>query len=402
MDSSIQLGRSQQWKLRRDNHPPQEAVPRSSHQLVRQEHTRTSSMGLDPAQLSFTVAICTYNGAQRIPDVLDCLCLQAGTKRLNWEVIVVDNNSTDETAAVVAQYQAQWPLAIPLRYVFEKRQGAGYARHKAMGVAASPLVGFLDDDNLPSPDWVEAAYRFAQQNPAVGAYGSRIQGDFERHPPKDFERIAPFLALTDRGDDPLLYHPQAKILPPGAGMVVRRDLWLKHVPVDPVLGGRTQSSMLTGEDLEAVLHIQRAGWEIWYNPEMQLQHKIPGKRLEPQYLVKLMRGIGLSRQRTRMLSLPAWQRPLMFWAYHLNDVCKLVKHLVKYKRAVWQEPVPASEMTLYLFSFLSPYYLWLRQFRNWQSTSRQAASPAVSHSSDSLETSQKESPGADCKNSKLN
>jgi cellulose synthase/poly-beta-1,6-N-acetylglucosamine synthase-like glycosyltransferase len=271
MDSSIQLGRSKQWAFHRGDYPDQVAINHSSSPLARQEQTRSNPMGLDPAQLSFTVAICTYNGAKRIPDVLDCLCLQAGTESLNWEVIVVDNNSTDETAAVVAQYQARWPLAIPLRYVFEQRQGAGYARHKAMRVAASPLVGFLDDDNLPSPAWVEAAYRFAQQNPAVGAYGSRIQGDFERHPPKDFERIAPFLALTDRGNDPLLYHPQAKILPPGAGMVVKRDLWLKHVPMDPVLGGRTKSSMLTGEDLEAVLHIQRAGWEIWYNPEMQLQ-----------------------------------------------------------------------------------------------------------------------------------
>jgi GT2 family glycosyltransferase len=365
MDSSIQLGKSQQWAFRRDNPFDQDVVPRSSHKLVSPEQTCTSSTGLDTAKLDFTIAICTYNGAKRISDVLDCLCAQENVSHLTWQVMVVDNNSTDDTAAVVRQYQARWPFAKPLRYVFEKRQGAGYARHKAMQVAESPLVGFLDDDNLPSPAWIAAAYSFAQQNPAVGAYGSRIQGDFERTPPKDFERIAPFLALTDRGDDPLLYHPQAKILPPGAGMVVKRDLWLKHVPVDPVLGGRTQSSMLTGEDLEAVLHIQKAGWEIWYNPEMQLQHKIPEQRLEHQYLVKLMRGIGLSRQRTRMLSIPIWQRPFMFWAYHLNDLCKVVKHVTRYNRAAWQEPVAASEMTLYLFSLLSPYYLWYRQMRNW-------------------------------------
>ena len=349
--------------FRKGINSPADTANLPSSRRSNSDHAYIDPMGLYTARLDLTVVICTYNGAKRIPDVLDCLCLQAETHSLNWEVIVVDNNSTDETAAVVEQYQKHWPLSSPLRYVFEKRQGAGYARHKAMQVAASQLVGFLDDDNLPSTDWVAAAYRFAQKHPSVGVYGSRIEGDFERTPPKDFERIAPFLALTDRGKEPLLYQPAAKILPPGAGMVVKRDLWLKHVPTDPVLGGRTKSSMLTGEDLEAVLHIQKAGWEIWYNPEMCLQHKIPQQRLEPQYLINLMRGIGLSRQRTRMLSFAPWQRPLIFGAYQLNDIFKVVKHVAKYRFAAWQEPVAASELNLYLFSFLSPYYLWYRQFR---------------------------------------
>ncbi len=355
-------------------------------------------MGLDTAHLDFTVVICTYNGAKRFPEVLDCLCLQVDTDHLRWEVIVVDNNSTDETAAVIEQYKAQWPLAIPLQYVFEKRQGAGYARHRAMRVAESPLVGFLDDDNLPAQNWVASAYRFSQKYPSAGGYGSRIQGDFEHTPPKDFERIAPFLALIDRGDEPLIYKPHEKVLPPGAGLVIKRDLWLKHVPADPVLGGRTQSSMLTGEDLEAILHIQRAGWEIWYNPEMCLQHKIPKQRLEHQYLINLMRGIGLSRQRTRMLSMPVWQRPPMFWTYHLNDVFKMMKHIAKYKAGTWQEPVAASEMSLYIFSFLSPYYLWYRQLRylwhrqfsGWQERQNQSVSDGTENPQPALETAHQE------------
>ncbi|MGD1905509.1 MAG: hormogonium polysaccharide biosynthesis glycosyltransferase HpsE [Leptolyngbyaceae cyanobacterium] len=365
MDSSLQLGKSQHLEFRQEVHRSQETSNQPAPQRFSQAQTYTKPMGLEAAQLDLTIAICTYNGANRIPEVLDCLCRQENIQHLNWQVMVVDNNSSDQTAAVVKHYQAQWPFAMPLRYVFERRQGAGYARHRAMQVAESSWVGFLDDDNLPAPNWVGAAYDFAKSYPSVGVYGSRIEGDFEHEPPKDFERIAPFLALTDRGDQPLLYHPHAKILPPGAGMVVKRDLWLKYVPVNPVLGGRTQSSMLTGEDLEAVLHIQRAGWEIWYNPEMQLQHKIPQQRLEHQYLVKLMRGIGLSRQRTRMLSVSPWQRPIIFWAYQLNDLLKMVKHVIRHNLAAWQEPVAASEMTLYWFSFLSPYYLWYRQLRNW-------------------------------------
>ncbi|WP_008317962.1 hormogonium polysaccharide biosynthesis glycosyltransferase HpsE [Leptolyngbya sp. PCC 6406] len=311
------------------------------------------------AALDFTVAICTYNGAERLPDVLDCLVEQGPIEDCNWEVIVVDNNSTDATPQVVQTYQKKYPH-LGLRYTSESRQGAGYARHTAIREAHSSLVGFLDDDNLPESNWIQASYYFAQEHPQAAVIGSRIHGDLETDPPAHFERIAAFLALTDRGNEPIPYRPQQKILPPGAGMVVRRDLWLRHVPDEPVLGGRDGKSMLTGEDIEAVLQIQQAGGEVWYNPAMRIAHKIPAKRLQRQYLLSLMRGIGLSRHRTRMLSLPAWKRPLMFWAYHLNDLRKVLIHLKRYGSDAWTDTVAASELTLYLFSLVSPYYLWQR------------------------------------------
>lgn len=326
----------------------------------------------EDVQLDFTIAICTYNGGDRIPDVLERLCWQLNADDLLWEVIVIDNNSTDHTAAVVERYQRQWPLPVPLRYAFEPRQGASYARHRAVRLARSPLIGFLDDDNLPSMTWVSAAHRFAQNYPRAGVYGSRIRGDFEINPPENFDRIAQFLALTERGNDPLLYRPEKKVLPPGAGMVVRRDLWLAHVPPAPTLIGRIDNSMVGGEDLEAVLHIQQAGWEVWYNPTMRLYHKIPDRRLKRDYLKSLMRGIGLSRQRTRMLSLLPWQRPLLFWAYHGHDLYRVLRHLVQYRAAVWQDTVAACELTLYVYSFLSPYYFWGRQALQWLAQWRKA------------------------------
>lgn len=309
-------------------------------------------------QLDFTVAICTYNGANRIPDVLDCLRWQLKTEGIKWEVIVVDNNSNDNTVGVVRQHKINWPYPCALRYAFEPRQGAGYARQKAVKISQSNWIGFLDDDNLPSMVWVYEAIQFAKQHPRAGVFGSRIRGLFAGETPENFERIAPFLALTDRGLRPLLYAPEKKVLPPGAGMVVRRDAWLANVPEDPVLSGRTSESMLTGEDLEALLHIQQAGWEVWYNPTMQLEHKIPEHRLTRRYLINLMQGVGLGRHRTRMLSLPVWKRPLMFWAYCVNDMRKILMHILKYRIQAWSDTVAASELTLYLYSLVSPYYLW--------------------------------------------
>jgi glycosyltransferase involved in cell wall biosynthesis len=125
-----------------------------------------------------TVAIPTYNGEKRLPDVLDRLRSQIDTESFSWEVLVVDNNSTDNTAQLVREYQKTWPATYPLKYCFAPEQGAAFARQRAIEKASGELVGFLDDDNLPENNWVVSAYNFAQTHPDVGAYGSQIHADF--------------------------------------------------------------------------------------------------------------------------------------------------------------------------------------------------------------------------------
>ena len=307
----------------------------------------------------FSVVIPTYNGAARLGLLFDCLRNQINTDALDWEIIVVDNNSIDDTRAVVQQYQTEWPNNIPLRYVLERRQGAGFARDFGLKAAKSPLIGYLDDDNLPEEDWVSAACEFASKHPEAGAIGSRICGKFSTTPPKDFDRIAAFLALTDRGPDPIPYKPETKILPPGAGLVVRRQAWLDNIPDRRALAEKF-GKREAGEDLEVVLYIQNAGWEVWYNPHMRMQHDIPASRLAKDYLVKLFAGIGLSRYHTRMLSFKAYQRPFVLLPYALNDVRKILLHLVRYRERVITDTVAASEMMLYLASLASPLHSWYR------------------------------------------
>lgn len=313
----------------------------------------------DRVAADFTVVIVTYNGADRIGAVLDRLCHQIGTADIIWEIIVVDNNSTDHTRAVIQRYQASWPQAVPLRYEFELQQGAGFARHHGTKVANSPLIGYLDDDNLPWINWVRSAHRFAQEHPNVGVFGSRIRGKFATSPPAHFERIAALLALTDRGPKPIPYRPEAKILPPGAGLVVRRQAWLDNVPEERTLAEKF-GEREAGEDLEVVLRIQQAGWPVWYNAEMWMHHEIPGSRLTRAYLIRLCRGIGLSRYHTRMLSFSPWQRPLMVLPYAINDARKILRHLLRYRQQVFTDTVTASEMMLYVASLISPLHSWYR------------------------------------------
>lgn len=337
-------------------------LPSYTQRLLRRLRLKLATASPCSEVLDLAVVICTYNGEQRLPQVLDCLLAQLGTEHLAWEVIVVDNNSTDGTVQVVKTYQQHWPQDIPLRYAFEPRQGAAYARQHAIDIARSPLIGFLDDDNHPALGWVLAAQRFGQAHPQAGAFGSRIGGDFETTPPANFDRISAMLALSERGSEPLIYDPRQKILPPAAGLVVRRQAWLSSVPEQLSLADAI-GFQAAGEDWEAVLHMQRHGWEIWYNPAMRMQHQIPASQFERDYLLRLFRGIGLSCHHTRMLSVAGWLWPLMTLLYMANDLRKIVRHLVRYRAEAIADTVTACELTLYVYSLVSPFYMAQRMWR---------------------------------------
>lgn len=310
--------------------------------------------------VEFTIAIPTYNGESRLPKVLERLRCQTAVEDFNedfnWEILVVDNNSTDGTAKLIQEYQA-WDNNIALRYCFEPEQGLAFARQRAIKEANGEFVGFLDDDNLPAPNWVSEAYKFGKKHPSAGAYASQIHGLFEVEPPEHLKQIIFYLAITERGSEPLLYEPRKKGVPPGAGLVVRRNVWNECVPQRLFLTGRVGSSMLAGEDAEALLYIHQAGWEIWYNPAMEIQHIIPSWRLEKNYLISLMRGIGLGRYHLRMLLLETWQRPFAFLLYLPNDFRKVALHFIRYRQVIKSDIVAACEMQRLIATLISPFYL---------------------------------------------
>lgn len=313
--------------------------------------------------VDFTVAIRTYNAANSISQVLDRLRSQIDTEHINWEIIVVDNNSSDNTAQIVQEYQSSWEQAYPLKYYFEPKQGAAIARKRAMEEAQGKLVGFLDDDNLPAADWVAQAYEFAKSHPQVGAYGGQIHGEFKVEPPKDFQKIAVYLAIIERGNKAFCYNNhKKKVLPPGAGLVISKKAWLDSVPKNLFLLGPSGKSLSTkGEDIEILSYIQNAGWEIWYSPQMHIYHQIPSWRLERDYLISLARGTGISRHHIRMIRLKTYQRPLAFFAYLANDFRKMIFYWQKNHSLIKTDTVTACEMAILTSIFISPFSLWISQ-----------------------------------------
>ncbi|USR91428.1 hormogonium polysaccharide biosynthesis glycosyltransferase HpsE [Phormidium yuhuli AB48] len=309
--------------------------------------------------MDLTIAICTHNGETRIPRVLDrlCDCRQYTPESITWELLIIDNCSTDATSYICQSYGDR----LPLKIIQEGQKGLAFARQRAVEAAQGELVGFLDDDNLPDTDWIRQAVEFGEQHPDAGAYGSRIFPDYSVEPPPNFHRIAPFLAITDRGPDARPYPREKRLLPPGAGLVVRRQAWLTSVPPKLTLVGRTTSMALASEDLEALVHLQQHRWEIWYAPQLRVHHLIPSWRLEPDYLYTLMRGIGLSRYRTRMLSFSPILRPLALIAYSLNDSRRILRHLLCYRGQLREDIVAQAELRFYIACLTSPFFFWKQQ-----------------------------------------
>ena len=103
--------------------------------------------------LGVTVAICTYNGAERLPATLKCLRVQVVPPEVLWEVIVIDNASADNGSEVALAYWSS-EVPVPLRVVREERLGLSYARERAFAEAIYPIVLFVDDDNWLNSNWV--------------------------------------------------------------------------------------------------------------------------------------------------------------------------------------------------------------------------------------------------------
>jgi glycosyltransferase involved in cell wall biosynthesis len=293
-----------------------------------------------------------------VPAVLNRLLAQQDAEGFEWEVIVVDNNSTDATARIVHEYQKNWSIHAPLRYCFEKEQGKSFAMAHAMEKARGAWVAFLDDDNIPALDWVAAAQQFAGEHPQAGAFGGQIHGLFEEEPPETFGLVKPLFALNDR-TEPTNYTAGNNIefAAPGAGLVIQQEAWEDSIPGNGLLQQGTVKDRRgeVGEDFELQWWLYQNGWEIWHNPSMHLHHKIPRSRFDEEYLTQFFKAIGRSRYPLRMMRYKPWQRPFIAMAYLLADGAKLLKLCVEYGVEVFRDRFVRGRALVIMHSIAAPF-----------------------------------------------
>lgn len=248
--------------------------------------------------LKASIIIPTFNGAQRLHIPLQALVLQT-TPNGSFEVIIVDNASTDDTSDVANNHWAITALRqrnIECKLVHEERKGAGYARIRGVCEARGSFVCCLDDDNAPEPDYVACAIA-AFADDSIGLLVSRIYPRYESgFPTPSMERREHLLAINQKmGDDPVEWPATPTMVPSlGAGMWVRRSAFLAAVPwqyPDLMLAGRKGSALACGEDVEIGFLLGKAGFKRVYCPQIVIHHVIPSSRLTTQYFCRLIIGI---------------------------------------------------------------------------------------------------------------
>lgn len=240
--------------------------------------------------MKFSIVIATYKRAALLADTLDSLSrLRPGAP---WEVIVVDNNSPDDTRAVVEAAAPSYP--VPLGYAFEKEQGRSAALNCGFRVASGDIIVTTDDDVRVAPDWLNTIAR-GLETLNCDYVGGRVLPVWESQPPNWVPRVNgrlwAVIALLDYGTEPIKF---GRRVPLGVNMAMRREAIERAGGFDTRIG-RKAGTLLGQEVREWCMRAHAAGLTGYYLPGMVVQHLIPTDRLNKAYFRRWFFWRGISR-----------------------------------------------------------------------------------------------------------
>jgi glycosyltransferase involved in cell wall biosynthesis len=254
--------------------------------VTRQGHTASAA-----------VVIPTFNRASLLGETLDSLARVRARSVDAWEAVVVDNNSSDNTADVVRCRQRSFP--VPLRYEFERAQGRSNALNCGISATAAPVVAFIDDDVVVADRWLDEAVG-PLLDPVAGLdyTGGPVQPIWEAPRPSWLSSTRADLwgaiAILDYGEEPFVFEARKRV-PLGANMAVRRALVDRIGGFSPRLG-RSSGRQILGQEVPEFLARARAeGAHGLYVPEMLVRHHVPARRLTKTYFRRWWYGKGRSR-----------------------------------------------------------------------------------------------------------
>ncbi|MCM8812087.1 MAG: glycosyltransferase [Candidatus Omnitrophica bacterium] len=238
-----------------------------------------------------SIVVCTYNRCESLRDTLRSLLWQEASAGILGEVIVVDNNSVDQTREVVEEFARQG--GFPVRYVLERSQGIAYARNRGLLAAREEIVLFMDDDAVAEPGWMGAVARCFQETGADMVGGKVIPMWLTPRPE--------WLSNDLLGPMPRVdYGSQRKRLGPDnaafltTNCALRRSKLPKYGIFDVTLG-RRGDRWVGGEDFELCERWARQGAEIYYEPSAVVHHKVGAERVTPEFYRKWFVDIGYTQ-----------------------------------------------------------------------------------------------------------
>ena len=283
--------------------------------------------------MDFTVIICTYNRSDNLPECLKALEDQQDVEELDWEVLVVDNNSTDNTKEVVENYAHK--SIIKIRYAHEKQQGLNYARNLGMREEKGDYFSYVDDDILVNKVWLRSIYDAFIENNA-DAVGGRIHLDESITLPKwVLPELYGFLGYQDLGETSFQMDGK-KNYPFGGNMAFSRKIAKKVGLFNPRLGrkgeGKTRNELFKGAETDYFHRLSDIEkHRIFYAPDAIVYHQIKDFQLEKKYFRTIHFNAGFQKA---LFDDPSYNRviagiPLFLYSQFFRNAGKYLAQVMK-------------------------------------------------------------------------
>ena len=257
-----------------------------------------------------SVIICTYNRERYMYNVLRSLA-EGDCPRSDYEIVWVNNNSSDASADEVARFAADYP-DVRLRTFIETSQGLSHARNRGIAEAQGDILVYVDDDATVNDHYLSAYASFFASHPDVDAAGGPILPAYEQGSEPRWMTYHLRRLLTGY----LYFGNSARPFPadnyPGGGNAAYRRTVFERVGLYNVALGRNGDSLAGGEEKDIFRKMTAAGMTFWYLPDAILYHSIPPYKLQRPYFDRLTLSIGASeRLRTKALGPKAYLRRLL-------------------------------------------------------------------------------------------
>lgn len=267
--------------------------------------------------ITVSIVVCTRNRSQSLLNALRSLIVLETDHHFPYEIVVINNNSTDDTSQVVRDLAAS--ACISIREFVETKPGVVYARNRGVKEAVGEWIAFFDDDQLADPRWLLQLLKCGREQKSLCVGGTVTLS----LPPGFNQPITPFcrmlLGETVGMDHLQRYSPRRT---PGAGNL------LIHRSVFDTVGLFREEFNKRGEDTDLYLRMHSAGIEGWFTPDAIVHHVIPPERLTPEYLLRVSQVMGEGMAQVERNTVGRLLFPLMWCARLGHLACVMLPRLL--------------------------------------------------------------------------
>jgi len=248
--------------------------------------------------IDLSLIVCTYNRASMLDDLLASFHSNLNFSGLNFELLIIDNHSSDDTRNIALRWQNVPEMH--LQYILEPQQGSAYARNRAISVASGNWLWFVDDDIYFAADWLAGIHNAMHQFPQASAIAGRILLDFEQEVPSWLPDMAlNYYGLTRFGEHSRLLEENEYPISANAGF--RREIFAQIGNFRTDLG-RKYRSLISWDETELAMRIKQSGGQIAYGHGALVHHRVTMDRLTRRWLYRRVFADGISQCRAQYLT----------------------------------------------------------------------------------------------------